>query len=268
MRNATHEEHDGSSVEESACRIDGGLEVLCQAPVAPDPGEEPLDDPAPWLDGKADLIEVLAHDLNRDQGSLGDLLPRISAVSEDPLDEWEDSARGAQKRSAAIAILDVRRMGFEHEATPIGIDKGMTLASTDPQSRGEARFLSRWRNPVSPPRSSNRTCGFPASGFPTGFIVRPTATTVRARAEDTAPPTPRRHGRGRTGLCRVLALCAVCGGSSSCGHRHADRRLHAPRQGCHRRSTRTNHREGGSIAFALQATRPCCPASAASRFSS
>jgi hypothetical protein len=45
MRNATHEEHDGSSVEESACGIDGGLEVLCQAPVAPDPGEEPLDQP-------------------------------------------------------------------------------------------------------------------------------------------------------------------------------------------------------------------------------
>ena len=27
------------------------------------------------------------------------------------------------------------------------------------------------RRPVSQPRSSNRTCGFPASGFPTGFIV-------------------------------------------------------------------------------------------------
>jgi hypothetical protein len=25
--------------------------------------------------------------------------------------------------------------------------------------------------PVSPPRSSNRTCGFPASGFPTGFAA-------------------------------------------------------------------------------------------------
>ena len=24
------------------------------------------------------------------------------------------------------------------------------------------------------------------------------------------------HGLGRTGLCRVLALCAACGGSSSC----------------------------------------------------
>ena len=28
--------------------------------------------------------------------------------------------------------------------------------------------------PVSPPRSSNRTCGFPASGSPTGFTSRPT----------------------------------------------------------------------------------------------
>src|SRR6266702_4716146 len=27
------------------------------------------------------------------------------------------------------------------------------------------------RRPVSHPRSSNRTCGFPASGFPTGFTV-------------------------------------------------------------------------------------------------
>jgi len=27
------------------------------------------------------------------------------------------------------------------------------------------------RQPVSPPRSSNRTCGFPASGFPTGFVA-------------------------------------------------------------------------------------------------
>ena len=35
--------------------------------------------------------------------------------------------------------------------------------------------------PVSHPRSSNRTCGFPASGFPTGFTVRHTGRTGRAR---------------------------------------------------------------------------------------
>ncbi len=38
---------------------------------------------------------------------------------------------------------------------------------------------------VSPPRSSNRTCGFPASGSPTGFTARPTADgQVRLVARD------------------------------------------------------------------------------------
>jgi hypothetical protein len=46
------------------------------------------------------------------------------------------------------------------------------------ESRKGAVSLSR---PVSPPRSSNRTCGFPASGFPTGF------TTVSRR--NALPPT-------------------------------------------------------------------------------
>src|SRR5215207_5589622 len=32
---------------------------------------------------------------------------------------------------------------------------------------------------VSAPRSSNRTCGFPASGSPTGFIARPTTEVAR-----------------------------------------------------------------------------------------
>jgi len=36
------------------------------------------------------------------------------------------------------------------------------------ESRRGAVSLAR---PVSPPRSSNRTCGFPASGFPTGFTA-------------------------------------------------------------------------------------------------
>jgi hypothetical protein len=41
-------------------------------------------------------------------------------------------------------------------------------------------------------------------------------------------------------------------------------RLRTPRQAHHRRSTRTNRAKDGSIAFALQAKRPCCcPASAA-----
>ncbi len=36
-----------------------------------------------------------------------------------------------------------------------------------------------WHRSVSPPRSSNRTCRFPASGSPTGFTSRPTAWSKR-----------------------------------------------------------------------------------------
>ncbi len=42
------------------------------------------------------------------------------------------------------------------------------------ESRRGAVACAFWQHPVSPPRSSNRTCGFPASGFPTSFIVRHT----------------------------------------------------------------------------------------------
>ena len=107
---------------------DGGLEVFCQPPIAPDPGEEPLDDPAPRLNGEADLVRGLAHDLDRDQGGLSNLLTRISAVGEDPLNKWEDAARGVQKRSAAVTILDARRMWLEHKATPIRVDERVALA--------------------------------------------------------------------------------------------------------------------------------------------
>src|SRR3990172_5014482 len=45
--------------------------------------------------------------------------------------EREKATRSSQKRSAAIAILDARRMRFEHEPTPIRIDEGMALTPVD-----------------------------------------------------------------------------------------------------------------------------------------
>ena len=66
--------------------------------VAPDSREEPLDDPTPRVNGEADLIGVLAHDLDRDQRCRGDLFPGIPAVGEDALDEREDAPRDSQKR--------------------------------------------------------------------------------------------------------------------------------------------------------------------------
>ena len=47
--------------------------------------------------------------------------------------------------------------------------------------------------PVSPPRSSNRTCGFPASGFPAGFTSTLSAygLTIQCQAVDAQLPEDR-----------------------------------------------------------------------------
>ena len=42
--------------------------MLCQAAIAPKPGKEAFDHPAPGMDGKADLASLLAHDLDDDPG--------------------------------------------------------------------------------------------------------------------------------------------------------------------------------------------------------
>jgi hypothetical protein len=39
-RDAVDKEHRGRGVNESACRVDGGLKVLCQPSIAADPSEE------------------------------------------------------------------------------------------------------------------------------------------------------------------------------------------------------------------------------------
>jgi hypothetical protein len=81
--------------------------------------------------GEADLVGTFTHYLHRDQRCGGDPFPGISAVGEDPLDEREDAARKPQKRSATIAILDARRMRFEHESTPVRVHERMALASVN-----------------------------------------------------------------------------------------------------------------------------------------
>jgi len=49
------------------------------------------------------------------------------------------------------------------------------------------------RRPVSHPRSSNRTCGFPASGFPTGFTARLTNESSLGHLEATGLRVPKHH---------------------------------------------------------------------------
>jgi hypothetical protein len=52
---------------------------FCQPSIAPDPREEPLDDPAPRVNSEADLIRVLAQDIDGNHRSLGHLFPGLSA---------------------------------------------------------------------------------------------------------------------------------------------------------------------------------------------
>ena len=88
------------------------------------------------------MVGIFAHDFDGDQRGRRDLLPGISAVGEDALNEWEDAPRDSQKRSAAVAILDARRMRFEHEATPVGVDERMALTS-GPAMRRESDLVLR-----------------------------------------------------------------------------------------------------------------------------
>src|SRR3954463_14958793 len=101
------------------------LEVLA------DPGEEALDGPAPGLDGEADLVGVLANDLDGDGGGAGNPLPGVAAVGEDLRDEGKGVARGRQHGPAAVAVLDVGRVRFQHQGTTVGVDEGVALSALD-----------------------------------------------------------------------------------------------------------------------------------------
>jgi hypothetical protein len=81
------EEQDGSGIEESDCRGDSCFEVLGQTAVAPKPGKEAFDHPAPGMDGEANLAGLFADDLDDDPGGVRHSFGGISAIGEDPLDE-------------------------------------------------------------------------------------------------------------------------------------------------------------------------------------
>ena len=74
MSDAPDKEHDGGGVEEGFCGGDGSFEVFGE-PVSIDPGEEALDDPAPGLDGEADLIGFAPDDFDGDEVAEATLSP-------------------------------------------------------------------------------------------------------------------------------------------------------------------------------------------------
>src|SRR3990170_2994911 len=128
---ASNEEHDGGSVEEGSRGGDGGFEVLGEPAVAAYPGEEALDHPAAWQHGKADLIWQLADDLDDDDGGRGHPLMIVSGIGEGPFDEGEEPTGDGEEWSAAVAILDARRMRLVEGGAPVGVDERMALAAVD-----------------------------------------------------------------------------------------------------------------------------------------
>ena len=67
-------QHDGGGVEEGSGGLEGCLEVLGEAAVAADPGEEALDDQR-GAGRRSRLVEVLANDLDGDGGGAATRFP-------------------------------------------------------------------------------------------------------------------------------------------------------------------------------------------------
>ena len=106
-------------------RIEGCLEVLGEAAVAVDPGEEALDHPAPGLNGEADLVAGSWNDLQAMAAGAATALPGVAAIGEHLRDEGKGVARG-QQRPAAVAVLDVGRVRLRPR-TAIGVGQELAL---------------------------------------------------------------------------------------------------------------------------------------------
>jgi hypothetical protein len=101
---------------------------------------------------------------------------------------------------------------------------------------GAVAWAMRQRS-VSHPRSSNRTCRFPASGSPTGFTVRHAARGTKVGVRGATPRVLHRRRWRRTGVCHAPSSCAVARGSRARAHRRSSRYPGMPPDAFHRRSS-------------------------------
>ena len=82
---------------------------------------------------------------------------------------------------------------------------------------GAVAWAMRQRS-VSHPRSSNRTCGFPAYGSPTGFNVRHTARGTKVGVRGATPRVAHRRRWRRTDGFHAPSSCAVARGTRGGNH--------------------------------------------------
>ena len=93
-RQSAREEHCRSGVKEGFCGNNAGFEVLGEAPIAANPGEEALYHPTAGMDGEADLIRALADDLDGGPPASVVLILWLSSTAADGL-----AARPTRSRS-------------------------------------------------------------------------------------------------------------------------------------------------------------------------
>ena len=110
------------------------LVVSGQPAAAADPGEGSLDYPALREDDEAVPIAA-ADDLQFPEPSAGDgrlhLLPLVARIADDALDKREGSARLAQERLCAVAILHAGRMDVNGKQQAERVGQDVALAAND-----------------------------------------------------------------------------------------------------------------------------------------
>jgi len=74
-REPSCQEHDGRCIEKRGSGCGGPFEVLGEAAVSADPGEQPLDDSEARQDDEADLVGRLVDDYKDDPRGVGDGAP-------------------------------------------------------------------------------------------------------------------------------------------------------------------------------------------------
>ena len=88
---------------------------------------------------------------------------------------------------AVVTLAALQRSLFNPACAQLCLTVGS--AASDPRRVEEGRGIKHsYRRPTRfPPRSSNRTCPFRASGFPTGFTAAPTVASPHSRAPSRVP---------------------------------------------------------------------------------
>jgi hypothetical protein len=110
------------------------LEVAGQTAVVADPAQRAFDDPALGQHDKAASVAA-AHDLGLPGSGAGcgsrHLRPLVAGITDDALDEREQTPRLAQERFRAITVLHAGRMHHDAEQQTERIGQDMALAPDD-----------------------------------------------------------------------------------------------------------------------------------------